>query len=283
MALYGAAAVVFFLITFAATRERIKPQQEQPTRVSEDLGDLVRNVPWLMMLVTTILMILFVSIRISVTTHFFKYYVADQTVALPLIGGKYTFVALTSAFNTIGQICAIVGVILVPWFARKVGKKAAFIALFVTAIVCTGAFYFLRPQDVGLMFLFQIFGSLSGGPLSPVIWAMYADTADYSEWKNKRRATGLIFSATILSQKIGWAVGIAFAGMLLGAFGFVPNVAQNPEVLTGLKAMMSLIPAGAGLLAIALMFFYPLGEATVKQITADLEARRAAAGGAGGH
>ncbi len=281
MSLYGVAAVIFFLITFSATKERVKPQQEQPTKVSQDLKDLVHNVPWIMMLVTTVLMILFVSIRISVTTHFFKYYVGDQTVSLPFFGGRHTFVGLTSAFNTVGQICAIIGVMLVPWFARRAGKKSAFIALFVAAVVSTGIFYFLRPQDVGLMFFFQIVGSLTGGPLSSVIWAMYADTADYSEWKNNRRATGLIFSATILSQKIGWAVGIAFAGMLLGFFGFQANVAQNANVLTGLKAMMSVIPAAAGILAIAIMFFYPLGEPTVKKIAGELESRRAAAKTAG--
>jgi GPH family glycoside/pentoside/hexuronide:cation symporter len=275
MALYGVLAVVFFLITFVATKERVQPQQATASSVSQDLGDLSRNVPWMIMLGTSILMILFVAIRISVATHYFKYFVGTQTLSLPLVGGSYDFVALASAFNTVGQVCSILGVMLVPAFARRVGKKSAFIALFVVAVLSNAAFWLLRPQDVALMFVLQIVGTLVAGPLSSVIWAMYADTADYSEWRTGRRATGLIFSATILSQKVGWAVGIAFAGYLLSAFGFHANVEQNADVLGGLRAMMSVIPALAGLAAIALMLFYPLGEAKVKAIAAELEARRA--------
>jgi GPH family glycoside/pentoside/hexuronide:cation symporter len=275
MAVYGVAACIFFFITFSSTRERVAPQQEAPSGISQDIADLVRNVPWILMLVTTILMILFVAIRISVTTHYFKYYVSDQHISFFGWERDVTFVALTSAFNMIGQAFAILGVMLVPWFARLVGKKNGFIILFVVAAACTGAYYFLGPQDLGLIFLLQVFATLTGGPLSSLIWAMYADTADYSEWKNGRRATGLVFSASILSQKIGWAVGIAFAGILLGTVGFKPNVAQNPEVLHGLRMMMSVIPAAAGLLAVLIMLFYKLDEPMMKRISGDLAARRA--------
>jgi GPH family glycoside/pentoside/hexuronide:cation symporter len=275
MAVYGVAACAFFFITFSSTRERVTPPREARGSIAQDLGDLFRNVPWILMLVTTILMILFVAIRTSVTTHYFKYYVSDQHISILGWQADVTFVALTSAFSMIGQASAILGVILVPWFARLVGKKNGFMLLFVAAAASTGAYYFLGPQDLGLIFFLQVISSLTGGPLSSLIWAMYADTADYSEWKNKRRATGLVFSASILSQKVGWAVGIAFAGILLGAFGFKPNVGQNPEVLHGLKMMMSVIPAAAGVLAILVMQFYKLDEPTMKRISDDLAAARA--------
>jgi GPH family glycoside/pentoside/hexuronide:cation symporter len=274
MIVFGVAATLFFFVAFKFTNERVMPSKAQKSSIGQDIKDLFANAPWLLLLFITLLLILFVATRLSVVAHYFKYYVGDQS--LTVLGKTYTFgfVALTSAFNGGGQIFSIIGVIFTNFFARMVGKKRAFLILFVTAAVCTAMFFVLRPEDIILMFVFQIVGSFAGGPLSPLIWAMYADTADYSEWKTGRRATGLVFSASTMSQKFGWSIGGFVAGHLLSAFGFQANVEQNPDVLFGLKSLMSIIPTAAGGLAIFLTFFYKLDEKLMSQIEAELSARR---------
>jgi len=274
MTVFGVAAVIFFMITFASTRERVAPPKAQKTSIRQDLKDLLANKPWVLLLFTTLLMILFVATRMSVTAHYFKYYVGDQQFTF--FGKTYTygFVALTSAFNAVGQWLSILGVIFTNFFAKRVGKKRAFLTLFITAVVSTAVFFVMEPHQVLLMFVFQIIGSFAGGPLSPLIWAMYADAADYSEWKTGRRATGLVFSASTMSQKFGWAIGTFVAGQMLSAFGFQANVAQNAEVLYGLKSLMSIIPSAAGIVAIILILFYRLDEKLMSQIEIDLNARR---------
>jgi GPH family glycoside/pentoside/hexuronide:cation symporter len=128
-----------------------------------------------------------------------------------------------------------------------------------------------------LIFVFQAIGSLAGGPISALLWIMYADTADYSEWKTGRRATGLVFSASIMSNKLGWAFGSMIAAFILAKTGFVANVVQNINVLNGLKEMMSVIPVAVGVVALViLMFFYKLDEETMAKIKADLDERRKA-------
>jgi GPH family glycoside/pentoside/hexuronide:cation symporter len=169
----------------------------------------------------------------------------------------------------------VVGVMLVSWFSRLVGKKRAFMILYVVAILSTAAFYVLQPHQVLLMFLLNIIGSATGGPLSPLIWAMYADTADYGEWRTGRRATGLVFSASTMSQKFGWAIGAAFAGWLLSVVGFQPNVEQSADVRHGLVLLVSLIPAALGLISMLPLLAYKLDERTMRKIAADLAARRA--------
>jgi GPH family glycoside/pentoside/hexuronide:cation symporter len=274
MSLYGVAAVVLFMITFLVTRERITPIAQERTSVGKDLADLTKNVPWMLLFIVTILFILFVCIRMSVTAHYFKYYIGEQEVTLFGKTSKYGFEVLASAFNTVGQGFSIVGVLLVPWFTRMLGGKKAAITLFIVALVCTAAFHFLKPDNLVLIFALQAVGSLAGGPISTLLWVMYADTADYSEWKTGRRATGLVFSASIMSNKLGWAVGSMIAAFVLAKTGFVANVAQSLEVQLGLKAMMSLIPAGVGLVALVLLCFYSLDGAVMKTVKADLEARR---------
>jgi GPH family glycoside/pentoside/hexuronide:cation symporter len=278
MAIYGVAAVFFFLITFLSTRERIQPIAKEKTSMRRDLADLKSNMPWLLLFIVTILFILFVCIRMSVTAHYFKYYIGEQDVTLFGTTYRYGFEVLASVFNAVGQGFAILGVILVPWFSRLFDKKRAIIILFVVAMICTGSYYFLSPENLVLIFILQAIGSLTGGPISTLLWAMYADTADYSEWKTGRRATGLVYSASIMSNKIGWAVGAMIAGWLLAVAGFQANVVQNVDVQNGLKAMMSVIPVAAGVLALIVLFFYRLDDSTMKTIGADLEARRKESG-----
>ena len=276
---YGIAAVIFFLIAFKGTKERVQPPKEQKSSVRKDLLELVTNKPWLILLATTITFILFVAVRGSVTVHYFKYFVGTQKLTLPFLGtDNYDFETLTSAFNTIGQVSSFVGVLLVSWFAKITGKKKAFIIIFTIAIVSTAAFYFLGPDQLGLIFLFQITGSITGGPLSVLIWAMYADTADYGEWKRGRRATGLVFSASTMSQKFGWAFGAFVALNLMSQVGFEPNQVQSVSSLNGLVALFSIIPAAFGLLATIIIFFYPLNDKRVDEIVAELQERRKASG-----
>ena len=306
MSIYGIAAIVFFFITFLSTRERIQPIAKEKTSIKDDLKDLSKNAPWMLLFVVTILFILFVCIRMSVTTHYFKYYIGEQASPLltqiynfllkyilnPLYGifgsqatplldetHKYGYEVLTSIFNTLGQGISLVGVLLVPWFTKLVGRKSAVIILFVTALVCTGSFYFLSPANLTLIFILQLIGSITGGPISALLWVLYADTADYSEWKTGRRATGLVFSASIMSTKIGWAVGSMVAAFILDQTGFVANIVQNIDVQNGLKAMMSTIPVAVGVVAlIILTFFYKLDEPTMKKVKAELDLKRKESG-----
>ncbi|MGD0464769.1 MAG: MFS transporter [Tepidisphaeraceae bacterium] len=277
LTVYAMAATVFFLITFISTRERIQPIATQKISVKDDLKDLSKNGPWMALFLVTILLILFVCIRSSITTHYFKYYVRTQEVSLFGKTHHFGFEYLASAFNTVGQVASLVGTALVPLFTRLIGRKRATLLLFITALICTGSYYFLKPQDLVLIFGLNIVGSLVGGPISALLWIMYADTADYSEWKTGRRATGLVFSASIMSNKMGWAVGSMIAGWILGTTGFVPNVVQKAETLEGLRAMMSIIPVVAGVAAvIVLAFCYRLDEETMANVKAELDERRKA-------
>ncbi len=273
--IYGILAIAFFLIAFKGTKERVQPPRAQKQSIKKDLRELVTNRPWLILLATTITFILFVAVRGSVTVHYFKYVVGTQQLSLPFMDpGSYTFESITSAYNTIGQISSFLGVLMVSWVANKIGKKRAFTYIFLIAIFSTGIIYFIPANRLGLLFFFQITGSLTGGPLSVLLWAMYADTADYAEWKNGRRATGLVFSASTMSQKFGWAFGAYIALMLMSQLGFAPNQAQSAESLNGLVLLFSLIPAAVGLGSVALLFAYPLDDETVEKMGADLAERR---------
>jgi GPH family glycoside/pentoside/hexuronide:cation symporter len=137
------------------------------------------------------------------------------------------------------------------------------------------AFFVVDPRNLPLLYALNIFSSFAAGPTPAIVWSMYADTADYGEWKFGRRSTGLVFSATVFVQKVGLALGSALLGWLLSHFGYVAEVEQTPRALQGITLLFSILPAGFALLSGFAILFYPLEEADVKRIEADLAARKA--------
>src|SRR5665213_3105039 len=70
----------------------------------------------------------------------------------------------------------------------------------------------------------------------------------------------------------------AFAGWLLGYYGFQANVTQNGSTQTGIRMMVSIYPAIGALVSGLFMLVYPLKENFLASIESDLAARRAASG-----
>lgn len=273
---YGVVAVLFFLFTGMCTRERVTPVREKNASVLGDLHLLITNRPWLLLLATTLTLILFFAIRSSVSTHYFKYYLyaGQPNRELTFLGFSFTLEVLVSTFNTVGQATSILGVVLVGLLAHRVRRKPLFIGLFLVSVVSTASYYVLTPGNLGAIFLVEFAASISGAPLSVLLWAMYADTADFGEWKSGRRTTALVFSASSMSQKFGWALAAYLAFQMLSLGGFVANVSPSIEVQNLLVLLMSVIPASLGLLSIGIFLFYPLTEARMASIHADLNARR---------
>lgn len=274
MTIFAVLAASLFLFTFFTTRERVSPPKTQKTTLISDLKDLGSNIPWLMLFIIGIFLLTFVSIRNGSIMYYFKYYVGEQS--FNIFGREYSYGrdTLASAFMVFGSVANIAGVLMTRYISGLLGKKRAFITLMVLTMILTAIFYVLEPSAVIPIFIMQVIISLVMGPMSPIIWAMYTDTADYSEWKNGRRATGLVMSASTMAQKFGWTIGGALAGWILAAYGFVANQDQNPETLKGIRLMISIIPAICALIGGAAMLFYKLDEETMKGIEAELIQRR---------
>jgi len=108
-----------------------------------------------------------------------------------------------------------------------------------------------------------------------LLFVMLGDAADYSEWKNGRRATGLIYSAGSLATKFGGGVAGAVIGFVLAAFNYIGTDPASIEgARTGMIWLMSWIPAVVALLGAIVMVFYPLSTQLMETIQIDLEKRR---------
>ena len=149
--------------------------------------------------------------------------------------------------------------------ATRIGKKNTFMLSGFVCAILSILFFFLPPEQIELIFIINILIGIFSAMAFPLIWAMYGDVSDYSELKTRRRATGLIFSSSSMSQKLGWTIGGAISGWILAAFGFIANEVQSDESVLGIRLMISVFAAVGVLISIAIMYFYPLTEKFMKE------------------
>lgn len=273
MIIYAVLAAALFYLTFLWTRERIQPPREQKTSLKKDLADLAANKPWFVLLGAGICTLVFNSLRDGSAIYYFKYYFSNQQAfTLPMFDVAINYSTL---YLVLGQAANIVGVVLAKPVSDKIGKKATFLYAMLLAGVLSCMFYTFGESDVALIFSFQFLISICAGSIFPLLWSMYADIADYSEYKTGRRATGLIFSSSSMAQKLGWTLGGALTGWLLALWGFEANAVQTAEAQKGIRMMLSFIPAAGALLSAVFIVFYKLSDRFMMDVSHALEQRRA--------
>jgi GPH family glycoside/pentoside/hexuronide:cation symporter len=258
--LFGFLSLVFFFITFKTSKERVQPLKSLEGSVGEDLRNLFKNPPWIILAIVGIVSFVMFAVQNSAIAYYFKYYI-----------GKEDNVQL---FNVIGTVALIVALPFSKPLARRFGNKNVFIA----SSLISGAFfislYLPGEKDIITVYALNILAKMAYAPAVPLLWTMIADSADYSEWKTGRRATGLYFSAATFAQKAGWGIGAAIAGWLLTAFNYVPNAIQTQSALTGIKLLISVIPGVLYMSCALFMLFYNIDSQTTDQMKRDLDARR---------
>lgn len=275
----AAIGAVLMLITFFTTKERIIPAPEQKSSLAQDLKDLTRNRPWLIMLVSTILVFITLAMKGGTYLYYFENYVSKDALSAFLSNFNLKNVENPAAtgfsiFNGLGIIFMIIGITVSKKFADKYGKRDTFMASLFLSTLPILAFYVFPPEAVTTIFLAQVVHGFFYGISTPLLWAMIADVADYSEWKNNRRATAIIFSAMMVGLKSGLTLGQSFITGILDYFHYVPNAVQADETVNGIKLTVSVLAAIPFLLAIGLLFFYEIDKKTEVMIEKDLKSRR---------
>jgi glycoside/pentoside/hexuronide:cation symporter, GPH family len=261
MGLLSLLSVIFFIVAFFVTKERIQPDPQQKSSLTQDLADLFKNRPWIMLFFTTLFYFTAIVVRGNVMLPYFRF-VAHN-------------VDLFAWFSGFGLTALLVGVACSTAVATRMGKRQLFIA----SMTVTGIFnmlLFVIPPDatfviIGTEVLRQFAYGLSG----PIIWAMMGDVADYGEWKTGRRASGTVTSAVVFALWAGLALGGAVAGWLFAFYGFVSGSdVQTAQAQSGILLTASVYAGLAFVAAAMCMLFYPISRQMSRQIADELTARR---------
>ncbi|WP_435354719.1 MFS transporter [Emticicia sp. SJ17W-69] len=297
---FAIVGVICFFITFLTTKERIQPASTtEKSTIRQDLTDLSKNRPWIIMLLVTILVFITLALKGGMYIYYFKYYLnpASQAAFLEEIGfnsfigglnqaitglglGKFEWpedapTSANSLFNAGGIIFMIIGIMFSKPLADKFGKRNIFGIFLSLSALCLIMFNFYSREAIGIVFITQILHGFTYGVTIPLLWAMIADVADYSELQNNRRATAMIFSAMIFGLKIGLSVGGAVGAALLSTYGYVAEkVEQTESTVSGIKMSVSIYPGLVFLIGALLLFGYEINKKMEVKLEAELKEKR---------
>ncbi len=283
MGIFCVLAVIFFFITFLSAKERVKPDPAQKTSIAQDFKDLLQNGPWLALFLLTIFIFVTLALRGGDMLFYFKYY-TDKGAMLSLLqsvgmapAGQDTdaIVGTTfSLFNVFGLVTTLIGIMFSKMLATRFGKRNVFIVGLSLTTVLWALFILIPPGGVVLAFVLQALSQLAYGTTIPLLWAMMADVADYSEWKTGRRATGVVFAAIVFGLKAGLGFGGAIGGWLLWHYGYIPNAEQTGKALLGIRLTASIFPAIPFAIGVGLLCFYSISRKMEFTIQDELARRR---------
>ena len=272
MMVIAACCFLLFILSFLLTKEHV--QSESTASVGKDLKLLLKNKPWWLMIGAALASNLFNTARGTTAAYFFADYI-QKTVDL---GPQWAFLVSAGIFLSIGEISNMIGVVLAVPFSKHFGKKSTYMLSMAALAGLSVVFFFLptTPGGYWAMLGLQVLISIFSGVMSPLIWSMYADVADYAEYENGTASTGLIFSSASMAQKFGGALGGSAVMWLLAGFGYntVAGAIQTDTAILGLRMLMSFIPAAIAAFAVFVIWFYPLTKKKMENVQVELTAKR---------
>ena len=260
MALLGVLAVLFFTLTFAFTQERVAPSPKQRPDLRRDFSDLFHNGPWIALFALAVLIYIQLAIRGGTMLYYFTHYLQRAD--------------LFGWFNGLGLGVTMIGIVLSKPLAARFGKRKTFRVCLALSALLMALFAFVPPDSLGTLFGLQMLLHLAFGPTIPLLWAMMADVADYSEWKTGRRSTALAFASIVFGLKLGFGIGGWLNGKLLDHFGYSAAAAQSASALQGIVLMISVLPAAVLLMGAGVLFWYRIDRRLEQEIQLTLSERR---------
>lgn len=313
MTIWAAACLVLFMVTFFTTQERIKPIVEVNASPKQDFVDLLKNGPWLALVCYTVFNFGMLSMRGGAHFNYYHHYVDkaamfDFVAALGLttpdpagtgsladslgyivhgtrdgLAASNVADVFNSIINMAGFATTIVVIMLSAGLSARFGKRTVATVGFALSTLQACALYLMPPTAVWGMLGLHMIGAVFYAPTIAVMWAMYADAADYSEWQTGRRFTGMVFATIGFSLKSGLALGSAgFLWLLAGFFGYDTQAPTAPNAIEGYRFASS-FGVGALFAACTLcMLANKLDKRTTLQMSDELAQRRRKAGVATG-
>ena len=267
--LFAILSVLLYWITFATTRERVQPKPHTSS-VGEDFSALLKNISWIVLVITGILVVVGLIARFASIVFYLKYYVVDDGLPVFLIFDRTAFI------TSCGLIGQLIGALMTPMLAQRFEKHHLVLGMNLLHAALLAACYVIPPDQYALIVVVHSLGILTFGVIITLLFSMYTDCAEYGEWKTGKHTAGLIVSASMFSLKFGSAVGGALPGFMLAWFGFVANEVQTDSAIAGIRLMFNVLPAvfflGGGLM----MFFYRIDRVTLTRVETELHDRRAA-------
>ncbi len=262
MGLFMILATILYFYTFFSTRERVTVpvNANKDNDIKGDLTALIMNAGWIILFVSALFNLIHVAVRNGSLLFYFDYYVGDES--------KF------AEFAFWGGVAFLAGIVAANYVSRIFNKRIILQVVTCSVGVLLGLFYLIPADNYPMMVFVHCLISLLSGPIPVLLYVLYAEIADYTEWKKGRKVMALVYSTMLIGVKGGLVVGGVLAGAILAMKGYVANAEQTPEALDAIVMLVSVIPGIFALLSGLCLVFYPFSEKLMKQVEEELKQRR---------
>jgi GPH family glycoside/pentoside/hexuronide:cation symporter len=279
MTLWAIVCLCLFLVTFATTKERVQPPPQQRSDLKQDLTALLSSGPWLAMFFMTLCHFCMLSFRGAALYNYYHHYADKAAMAAWLHKLGLTAAPTADVFNSITNIISTgvptLVLLVSPALSRRFGNKAVAVAGFALTGIGTLGFSLLGPTDIGGMIALTTVTAVCYAPTIPLIWAIYADVADYSEWKTGRRSTGITFAGIGFALKAGLALGSsAFLWTMTAFFHYDTRLPEARVTVQGFRICSGIVVSLLFAACTVLLICYKLNKRVTLQMSGELAQRR---------
>lgn len=264
MAIMAVIGVMFHLFCYKNTKENIIVTSSRKEKVT--LGRIFKtifsNKPLMLLNVVGLITITCYQLKLAMMVYYAQYNLGN--------------VKLTSILNFVSIGCSLIGVAIMPFVVKKIGKKATYI---VGLAIWIGAdlINYILPSSTAIFMTFTAIAYFGTSFMNGLNWAFISDAIEYGEWKTGERTEGIIYSTYSFCRKLAQALAGFIPGMVLTLIGYVPNAHQTAAILGKLKSLMLIVPAvGVGVALLIFIFFYKLTDEKYENILSELKIRRSA-------
>jgi GPH family glycoside/pentoside/hexuronide:cation symporter len=275
--------------------------------IGRDMTLLKGNGPWLVMFLVTVTHYVLVTIRGPAYYSYVQYVLNPDSMKaflvqwhLPTIDpnvntdtlslwykflnasrlvirsdGSNTSAVVYGLLQMTNKVWNVVGIIAASYLVMRFNKKVVVSVALILNTVFIFALYFVPYTSIWTVYVVEWLGQLAYAPAVPLLWVLYADVCDYTEWKYGRNITGFIYATFFFALKAGLSLGNFIGLQVMGRFGYKANEIQSETSKLGILLTLTLIPGIFSVACAVSMLCFQITKKMNHDISDELAQRRA--------
>jgi sugar (glycoside-pentoside-hexuronide) transporter len=244
--LFATIAAIILILVGATYRENAQPHRPLPTSVKAALASLIGNRGFVALNAAMMAMIVAITVLNKSVLYYFKYLLDDPDAG-------------QLALASMGLVS---GVAIPLWMllGRFVGLRALWLIAAGFGMAGLVLFSLVHLNGAATMHLFLIGMQVVSVGLNFVFWAMLPNTIEFGERETGVHVEGTVFGLAALLQRIAIGIATAILGWSFASAGYIANVRQSMETLSGMRETIALVPLAFLALSCVAMALNPLGR-----------------------
>jgi glycoside/pentoside/hexuronide:cation symporter, GPH family len=252
-AIFGFLIIISVLIPFFVVREPARVEREKSPNIFKSNREAFKNRPFVLILTTWTLNTCGMTVVTATLIYYFKYLFNDANLITPA--------------SLIMLLTSMIFIPVAVKVAARLGKRNTYlIGMSMVTIACMLIFFIGHTAGIYVVYVIMFATGVGLSTHYVLPWAIIPDTIDYDYSLSGVRREGVYYGLWTFMIKIGQALAGLFVGLVLGLFGYMPDIAQSESSLFGIRLLIGPITAVFFILGLVFLYLYPIDKKRYEEI-----------------